>query len=307
MDNQRAHPGLVAGTGAAPHGAGPAWLDPVRRRRASAYVAGPGLDDALAAARRLAADGIPVALGYSAAPEQSPRAAADVHLGAFERLAAEDIDGYVSVKLSPLHFDRGLFGELEAASKRTGRRLHLDALAPDVAGDMWALLEGATDPGALGIALPGRWHRSLWDARRALDLGLVTRVVKGQWADTVEADVEPRAGFLHVVDALCGSKNRVIVATHDVPLLEESLRRLTAARTPCEVELLVGLPFSPPARVARRLGLPIRLYVPYGSTGAAYGLRDVVRNPAAAWWLAQDLLLGKDKTWQSIRRSRARL
>jgi proline dehydrogenase len=297
----------VAGNGAAPRGAGSAWLDPIKRRRASAYVAGPTLDDAIAAARRLATDGIPVALGYSASPDQSPRAAADVHLGAFERLASDAIDGYVSVKLSALDFDPALFGELEAAAKRAGRRLHLDALAPEVAGDMWALVEDAADPGALGIALPGRWRRSVDDARRALDLGLVVRVVKGQWADTVDAGVDAATGFLRVVDAMCGSKNLVVVATHDVPLLEESLRRLTAARTPCEAELLVGLPFAPPARAARRLGLPVGLYVPYGSTGAAYGVGDLIRKPATAWWLAQDLLLGKDKTWQSIRRSRARL
>jgi proline dehydrogenase len=85
------------------------------------------------------------------------------------------------------------------------------------------------------------------------------------------------------------------------------VRRLTAARTPCEVELLLGLPFAAPARAARRLGVPVRLYVPYGATGAAYGIGGLVRNPITAWWLAQDLLLGKDKTWQSIRRSRARL
>jgi hypothetical protein len=37
--------------------------------------------------------------------------------------------------------------------------------------------------------------------------------------------------------------------------------------------------------------------------GATYGVTDLKRNPTALWWLAQDLLLGKDKTWLSIRRS----
>jgi proline dehydrogenase len=304
MDRQQVHPGLVAGNGGASRGAGPAWLDPVRRRRAAAYVAGPGLEDALAAAGRLQREKIPVTLGYSAPPEHSPRAAADVHIGAFEGLAAGDLDGYVSVKLAPLNFDSVLFGELEAASTRSGRRLHVDALAPDTVDRTWALVEGAADPAALGMALPGRFARSVEDAGRALDIGLVVRVVKGQWAD---GNVDPATGFLNVVDALAGSKNLVAVATHDVALLEESLRRLTAARTPCEAELLLGLPFAAPARAARRLGVPVRLYVPYGSTGAAYGVGDLARNPVTAWWLVQDLLLGKDKTWQSIRRSRARL
>jgi proline dehydrogenase len=307
MDSQQVETGLATGVRPAVRGGGSGVLDSLRRRRNSAYVAGPGLDDALAAARRLAGDGIPFTIGYSAPPEQSARAAADVHLRAFEALAADRADGYVSVKLSGIHFDPALFGELEAAATRSGRRMHLDALAPETVDETWELIEGAVGPAALGVALPARYARSVEDARRALDLGLVVRVVKGQWADTAGADVDPSAGFLAVVDALCGSKNLVAVATHDVALLEESLRRLTAARTPCEAEFLLGLPFTPPARMARRLGIPIRLYVPYGSTGAAYGVGDLIRNPAAAWWLAQDLLLGKDKTWQSIRRSRANL
>jgi proline dehydrogenase len=307
MESQQLQPGLSGGVRRAPRGAGSAWLDLARRRRASAYIAGPGLDDALAASRRLAADGVPVALGYSAPPDMSARAATDVHVGAFHGMARDATDGYVSVKLSAVHFDPALLGELEAAAQQSERRLHIDALGPDTVDRTWELVEGVADPGALGIALPGRFHRSVEDARRALDLGLVVRVVKGQWADPDDPNLDSAAGFLKVVDAVAGSKNLVAVATHDIPLMEESVRRLTAARTPCEVELLLGLPFAAPARTARRLGVPVRLYVPYGETGAAYGVGELVRNPATAWWLVQDLLLGKDKTWQSIRRSRARL
>jgi hypothetical protein len=50
--------------------------------------------------------------------------------------------------------------------------------------------------------------------------------------------------------------------------------------------------------------VPIRIYVPYGHAGAPYGVADVPGRPVAAWWLLQDLALGKDKTWLSIRRSR---
>jgi hypothetical protein len=46
--------------------------------------------------------------------------------------------------------------------------------------------------------------------------------------------------------------------------------------------------------------------VPYGDTGAPYGRAELVRNPAATWWLMQDLLWGQNKTWRAIRRSRPR-
>jgi proline dehydrogenase len=307
MDSQRVESALARQVRTAPSAGGSDWLDALRRRRAAAYHAGPGLDDALAACRRLAADRIPFAVGYSAAPEERARTAADVHRRAFEALAAEDLDGYVSVKLSELAFDPALLGELDAAAARTQRRLHIDALAPETVDDTWGLLERMPRAGALGMSFPGRWRRSADDAGRAAELGCAVRVIKGQWAHGAGGDVDPSEGFLRVIDRLCGHRGGVAVATHDVGLLTESVRRLTTSGTPCEVELLYGLPFRASAVAARRLGVVARLYVPYGTVGATYGISDLRRRPVTAWWLVQDLLLGKDKTWQSIRRSRARL
>jgi proline dehydrogenase len=278
----------------------------LRQRRRSAYGAGP-LDRALDVCRRLASYGLASTVGYTAGPGERPRSVADAHLSAFERLAAEGIDGHVSVKLSALDFHSDLFAELDAASARTSRPLHVDALAPETVDATWLLLQRAPRAGEVGMTLPGRWRRSAEDASLAERLGLRARIVKGQWADAAPDAVDPAQGFLAVVDRLRGHSGGVAVATHDVALLAESLRRLIAADTPCAAELFFGMPFRAPAVAARRLGVPIRIYVPYGHAGAPYGLADVARRPVAAWWLLQDLVLGKDKTWLSIRRSRPRL
>jgi proline dehydrogenase len=277
--------------------------EPLRQRRRSAYAAGP-IDQALDVCRRLARYGLGSIAGYMAAPDERPRAVADVHLQAFERLAADEVDCHVSVKLSGLDFDADLFAELDVASARTSRPLHVDALAPETVEATWRLLERTPRAGEIGTTLPGRWRRSADDAALAERLGLRVRVVKGQWADDNGATLDPRAGFLAVVDRLRGHPRGVSVATHEVELLEESLRRLIAAGTPCTAELFFGLPFRAPALAARRLGVPVRVYVPYGAAGAPYAVADVTAKPIAAWWLAQDLLLGKEKTWLSIRRSR---
>jgi proline dehydrogenase len=281
------------------------WLEPLRQRRRSVYGAGP-LDQALDVCRRLASYGLASTVGYTAGPGERPRDVADVHLSAFERLAVEGIDGHVAVKLSALGFDADLFAELDAASARTSRPLHVDALAPDTVDATWLLLQGARRAGRVGTTLPGRWQRSADDASLAEQLGLRVRVVKGQWADATAGMIDPAEGFLEVVDRLRGHAVDVAVATHDVDLLAESLRRLIAAETPCAAELFFGMPFRAPALTARRLAVPIRIYVPYGHAGAPYGVADIAGRPAAAWWLLQDLVLGKDKTWLSIRRSRPR-
>lgn len=281
------------------------WLEALRRRRASAYGAGTGLDAAIDVCRRLASHGLASTIGYWALPDEHPRAVADLQLAAFERLAAEDIDCHVSVKLSCLDFDAALFAELDAAAARSSRPLHVDALGPETVDATWLLLQSAPRAGRIGTTLPGRWRRSAEDTSLAAQLGLRVRVVKGQWDDDKAGGVDPAAGFLHVVDRLRGHCGGVGVATHDVGLLDESLKRLIAAGTPCAAELYFGLPFRAPALTARRLGVPIRIYVAYGVPGAPYGVTDAARNPAAAGWLLQDLVLGKDKTWLSIRRSRS--
>jgi proline dehydrogenase len=284
----------------------PASVRPLRRRRASAYRAGPGLHEALDVCRRLAAYGLASTIGYGATPQESPRAVADAYLEAFDRLSAEAVDCYVSAKLSAIGFDAALFAELEAAAAQSQRRLHVDALAPQTAEATWVLLEGAPRGGRVGTTLPGRWPRSADDTSRAARLGLAVRIVKGQWADSSGNGDRAAEGFLQIVDRLRGHPHPVAVATHDARLLSESLRRLNETETPCEAELLYGLPFRAPALSARRAGVPIRVYVPYGDAGAPYGCADLVHNPAAAWWLVQDLLLGKSKIWRGIRRSRTR-
>jgi proline dehydrogenase len=306
VESQQVDVGVPASVGAAPKGSREGWIEAIRRRRQLAYGAGPGLDDALQAAHRLAASGIASTVGYSGSPQERGRPAADRHLAAFDRLADVGLDAYVSVKPSELEFDPALFAELDAAAARSGRRLHLDALAPDAADRTWRLVEEMPRAGQLGTSFPGRWGRSADDAARAAELGLVVRVVKGQWQHGADGDVDPVEGFLAVVDRLCGRAPAVAVATHDVALLREAVGRLKAAGTPCEVELLYGLPFRAPALAATRLGVRIRVYVPYGHVGATYGIADLRRKPAATWWLMQDLLLGKDKTWWSLRRSRIR-
>jgi proline dehydrogenase len=283
--------------------------NPLRRRCASAYGVGEGLDQAMDTCRRLAEQGFACAIGYGATPGQDARAVADAHLAAFERLHAEGLDCHVSVKLSALQFDGALLAELDAAAAGSGRPLHIDALSPETVDATWRLVESAPRAARLGITLPGRWARSAGDTALARRLGLRVRIVKGQWAaDGATGRVDPTAtdGFLQVVDRLSGHTEVVGVATHDVDLLAASLDRLTASGTPCAAELFFGLPFSAQLRTARRYGVPVRVYVAYGDWGSPYGLTYLANRPAAAWWLLQDLLLGKDKTWRSIGRSQRR-
>ena len=166
--------------------------------------------------------------------------------------------------------------------------------SPEVADQTLSLIADALESyPKLGCTLPGRWRRSLLDADRAVKLRLNVRVVKGQWVDPDEPNLDPAAGFLAVIDRLAGQASHVAVATHDPQLAGEGLRRLLAAGTSCEVELLFGLPMRRAIRVAREAGVPVRVYVPYGHAWLPYLLSQARQHPRVVWWLFQDLLLGR--------------
>jgi proline dehydrogenase len=144
----------------------------------------------------------------------------------------------------------------------------------------------------LGCTIPGRWLRSVDDARVACQWRLRVRVVKGQWADPRDPNVDMRSGFLKVIDGLCGRASSVAVATHDLPLAREAIGRLREAGTPSELELLYGVPCRGAVRLGRDLEVPVRFYVPQGQPRLPYLVNHARRNPRVLGWLARDVVRG---------------
>jgi proline dehydrogenase len=210
-----------------------------------------------------------------------------------ELLSNLDDHSYLSLKLPPMQFDKSAVAAILKAAAQVHQRVHFDSHGPEDADRMFATIGGALGhKGHLGCTIPGRWLRSIEDARLAADWGLRVRVVKGQWLDPQKPDLDMRLGFLRIIDELCGRATCVAVASHDVPLAREALCRLLLAGTPCELELLHGLPRRMAVKMGRRLHVPIRFYVPYGKAWLPYLLGQARRNPRVLGWFARDLVLG---------------
>lgn len=264
------------------------WL-PLLRKAAQSYVAGPDLRDALLVAQTFAARGVTAStLCFWDAQDDLPRHVADMYLETVRAIQSAHLDSYISIKAPSLAFDAGLVAEIAETAAETGIRVHFDSLGAETVDRTFRLIEQArTHQAPLGCTLPGRWRRSPRDAEMAAHMGLHVRVVKGQWSDPSQA-IDPHAGFLDVIDALAGRGATVAVATHQPELAATAIGKLQSAGTPCEMELLYGLPSRAVLTVARDLAVPVRYYLPYGHAWLPYALGQARRNPRILWWVLRD-------------------
>jgi proline dehydrogenase len=262
-------------------------------RASRAYVSGADLASALRVSRRLHQRGAASTLCYWDGSGDNPESTSSQYRSIIDELGRQEFDGYVSVKAPALEYSRTHFSAVLDAARRQKVRVHFDSLAPETVAPTFSLIRDLKPrDGDVGCTLPGRWRRSIADVECAIELNLGVRVVKGQWIDRAAPERDPRAGFLDVIDALAGKAKRVAVATHDPQLARESILRLQARSTPCELELLFGLPARRVLPVAKELAVPVRYYVPYGSAWLPYALGQLKANPRIAWWAIRDVLVG---------------
>lgn len=270
-----------------------ALLAPVVLHASRRYVPGPALGDAVRTSVHLMACGCRSTVCFWCPSTATPRAVADSYLAALDALAGLVPGWYLSVKAPDLAMSPRLTLEVVSRAAEAGVRVHFDSHGPETADDTLALASAAhAGHPDVGCTLPGRWQRSLRDADWAVGTGLSVRVVKGQWAEDPRHDgIDPREGFLAVVERLAGRARHVGVASHDPAVVRRALTRLVSAGTPCELELLYGLPAAHVVPIAREMRVPVRVYVPYGRGWLPYCLRQLGRHPHIAWWLLRDLAL----------------
>lgn len=234
--------------------------------------------DPMAIADRLRRNGFASIFGYFQAEGEAPERIA----AAYAALTGAEC---LSIKAPPLAFDPV---HLRALAE-LGPQLMFDAHAPRDADRTLDTAEALS----AGVVLPARWQRSAIDAARFRETGARIRVVKGEWPDPADdGDVEAR--YLDLVRSLAGRAAPVAVATHDPSLAECALALLTEAGTPCELEQLRGLPRRRTVAVARRLEVPVRIYVPFGPGWWPYAIDKTLARPHLPLWAIRDWLGLKD-------------
>ncbi|HEX8467925.1 MAG TPA: proline dehydrogenase [Allosphingosinicella sp.] len=270
-------------------------------------VPGPGPKAAALRCRKLERAGLSATLGYFQSGAARPEDIVAANVAAAELLAGRVAEACLSVKAPPLKFDPDHLRRIADCAAAAGMPLMFDAHAPtDADRTLEAVSNLLGDFPRTGFALPARWLRSPGDADDFRNSSARIRLVKGEWADPAWRGQDFEASYLALAARLAGRSAPVAVATHDPGLAERALNLLLAAGTPCELEQLRGLPARRTMAVARSLGVPIRVYVPFGPGWWPYALDKALARPYLLSWMIKDrlALLGKQPLTPSFPRKR---
>ncbi len=272
--------GFERAVGAVPGGESTAY------RLASHYVAGATADDALATARRLAAQGVQSSIDLFGENVADPNEA-DRVADAFVALAARiDTGTYLSIDLSHIAIDEpgdAAWRRLQriAAALPVGARIQVGAeqiARTDRILD--AVLAVARAGGPVAATIQANLRRSPADAQRLAEAGVPIRLVKGAYVETPAVahawgDATDLA-FIELAYALHGAGATVSLGTHDPVIREALLPALAGAG----VEMLLGVRSGDLSSLVAR-AVPVRVYVPYGDRWFRYAMRRAAESRGA--------------------------
>jgi proline dehydrogenase len=281
------------------------------RRMARRFIAGETLDEAVAVARQLQAQGILTTLDHLgenvATPGDAERAASE-YQALLQRIAAEGLPATISVKLTHIGLD---FGEefccarlrsIAETAQSLGNTLEVDIEGSAYTQATLAVFHSLLDDYYnLRLALQAYLFRTEADLKRLVERGSSVRLCKGAYDESPtiawkkKADVD--ASYARLMDMALGEEAQATgfypaLGTHDHNLImraELEAARRDIARDRFEFQMLHGIRRDWQQRLARD-GYRVRVYVPYGTQWYPYFMRRLAERPANVLFIARAFL-----------------
>jgi proline dehydrogenase len=280
------------------------------RRSVSKFMPGERFDDALAAAKVQAGDGIRGIFTQLGENLTSPADAELVtlhYLDVLDRVAASGLDAHIAVKPTQLGLDydkalcqRNLDRLIERAEVR-GNMVWLDMESSPYVDPTLELFRTTRARSArIGIALQAYLHRTPKDIEDLLPLGSAIRLVKGAYLEPPHVAIERKAD---VDEAFYRLSCRMLaedaqragtllhIATHDPKLIDRLLAHIEAnkvPRTSYDFAMLYGIQREQQLRLARA-AQPMRVLIAYGEHWFAWYMRRLAERPANVMFVVKNL------------------
>jgi proline dehydrogenase len=280
---------------------------PGARSMARRFVAGESVEEGIAAARALNRAGMSVTLDYlgeSVSDREHARAAADVYLRVIDRIATEQLDANVSLKLTQMgqDIDEGFLHENVLRVFERARehdmfvRLDMESSeytqrTLDFFERIWG--EGFTN---VGVVLQSYLRRSEQDVRRANALGARVRLCKGAYVEPPEVAFQQKeqvdASFVALMKLLLAEGTYPGIATHDEAMIRATREFAAAGGIPpdaFEFQMLYGVRRDLQEQLIRA-GYRMRVYVPFGEAWYPYLMRRMAERPANMFFIVKAVL-----------------
>jgi proline dehydrogenase len=265
---------------------------------ASRFVAGETIDTAVAAVRRLNAQGITASLdllGESVTNEAEARSAGAEYVRLIDAIAMNALDANVSVKLTAMGQDIGddvcetIMRSILDRAQQHGSFVRLDmegSAHTQRTLDFFEKRLYPAYPDNVGIVLQSALRRTWTDVEHAIALGCRVRLCKGAYLEPAtvafpaKADVD--RNYVTCMHALMERGRYPGIATHDPAII--ALAREFAAehgidRSRFEFQMLYGVRRDLQEQLARE-GYRLRVYVPFGTQWYPYLMRRLAERPA---------------------------
>jgi len=259
------------------------------------FIAGETVDEAIAAARAMAQQGMLVTLDYLGEGVSS-LAEADAATRDYQRIVdaiiASGVERNLSLKLTQLGLDVDRASAVDNLRKILGKaegffvRIDMESSSyTDVTLDVFETLwqQGYHQ---IGVVLQADLLRTEKDLKRIMALGARIRLVKGAYKEprslayANKADVD--AAYARLMQELLTSGTYPAIATHDpamIALTQRFAREQRIAPDRFEFQMLYGIRRDLQAALVAE-GFRMRVYIPFGREWFPYFMRRLGERPA---------------------------
>ena len=279
------------------------------RRSVSRFMPGEHVEDALAAARSLAPQGVTAILTHLGENLERIEDAEEVtrhYLDVLDRVAAAGLDAQISIKptqlgldLDPVLCQRNL-GRLIDRAEQRGNFVWVDMESSPYVDPTLSLFRATRARSErVGLALQAYLYRTEKDVESLMPLGAAIRLVKGAYLEPAhlaypkKRDVDEQ--FYRLACRLLvenvGPGSILHIGTHDAALTERLLSFIDAngiPRSAYEFAMLYGVQRTEQRRL-RAAGRPLRVLISYGEHWYPWYMRRLAERPANVWFVVKNM------------------
>ncbi len=279
---------------------------PFSRSAATRFVAGDKHDDALKVAADLNRRGFHVTLdllGESVSEQFEAERATAEYADSLELIAHSEAHATISLKLTQLGLDIGTeyctdnLRRIVEQAAALGNFVRIDMEHSDYTERTLQVFCGVFEEHRnVGVVIQSYLKRSEDDVKRLIRLGASVRLCKGAYQEPPSVAFQDRAevdgNFIQLMRLLLDGGTPTAIATHDERMIEATLEFAQANEIPqdaYELQMLYGVR----RRLQRELvadGLPVRIYLPYGSQWYSYFMRRMAERPANLLFVVRAML-----------------